>query len=215
MTSAFTTVTVASTGNGQRRSNAIGPHATNARRTRCPRSCGADPATRASTTSAVDTANTAVASHWRSAYARGLGGGSSASAACSLATALLATALTVTSASAEHIGLEDDGPPAWCGHGRAAAADSSFALARCREPHLSQLFIYSKFAKILVIGDYIRYHVRRTILLPNGCGSCLRCRLPRTPGGTRISPGWTATRSAGRIGRRGWTGCVSWTTTRS
>ena len=36
----------------------------------------------------------------------------------------------------------------------------------------------------------------RTILLPNGRGSCLRHRFPRTPGGTRISPGWTATRTA-------------------
>ena len=34
----------------------------------------------------------------------------------------------------------------------------------------------------------------RTILLPNGRGSCSRHRFPRTPGGTRISPGWTATR---------------------
>ncbi len=52
---------------------------------------------------AVDAANTAVASHGRSADARGLRGGSSASAECSLA-----TAVTVTSASAERIVLEDD-----------------------------------------------------------------------------------------------------------
>ena len=47
----------------------------------------------------------------------------------------------------------------------------------------------------------------RTILLPNGRGSCLRHRFPRTPGGTRISPGWTATRS----GRTGWPGPASTT----
>ena len=35
----------------------------------------------------------------------------------------------------------------------------------------------------------LRYHVRRTNLLPNGRGSCLRNRFPRTPGQTRISPG--------------------------
>ena len=35
----------------------------------------------------------------------------------------------------------------------------------------------------------------RTILLPNGRGSCSRHRFPRTPGETRISPGWTATRT--------------------
>src|SRR6266568_3019026 len=47
----------------------------------------------------------------------------------------------------------------------------------------------------------------RTILLPNGRGSCSRRRFPRTPGGTKISPGWTATRN----GRTGWTGPVSTT----
>src|ERR1700757_3662603 len=36
----------------------------------------------------------------------------------------------------------------------------------------------------------------RTILLPNGRGPCSRHRFPRTLGGMRISPGWTATRSA-------------------
>ena len=40
-----------------------------------------------------------------------------------------------------------------------------------------------------------------------GGGTCLRNRFPRTLGGTRISPGWTATRN----GRRGWTGPASTT----
>ena len=47
----------------------------------------------------------------------------------------------------------------------------------------------------------------RTILLPNGRGSCSRRRFPRTPGGTRISPGWTATPN----GRTGWPGPASTT----
>ena len=49
----------------------------------------------------------------------------------------------------------------------------------------------------------IRYHVRRIILLPNGRGSCPRHRFPRTPGGTRISPGWTATGRSGTGGLAG------------
>src|SRR6516225_9372730 len=47
---------------------------------------------------------------------------------------------------------------------------------------------------MLVTLNILRYHIRRTILLPNGCGSCLRCRFTGIPGGTRILPGWTATR---------------------
>ena len=47
---------------------------------------------------------------------------------------------------------------------------------------------------LLVMASNLRYNIRKTTFLPNGRGSCLRNRYPRTPGGTRISPGWTATR---------------------
>ena len=40
-----------------------------------------------------------------------------------------------------------------------------------------------------------------------GGGPCPRHRVPRTPGGTTISPGWTATRN----GSAGWTGPASTT----
>ena len=65
MTSVLARVAAASTGNGQRRSAAIRPHTTNARRRRCPRSCGyGPPPDTASVISAAHTASTAMASHW-------------------------------------------------------------------------------------------------------------------------------------------------------
>src|SRR5262249_15147405 len=75
----------------------------------------------------------------------------------------------------------------------------SLIRALCPRPVLLNLTYHPSFSiryipVILVILDCIRYHVRRTILLPDGCGSCLRYQFPRTTGGTRISPGWTATR---------------------
>src|SRR5439155_18006165 len=47
--------------------------------------------------------------------------------------------------------------------------------------------------------------------IPNGCGSCPRRRPLRTQSGTRISPGWTATRWRPRNARRRWTGSANWT----
>src|SRR6185437_4509684 len=71
MISAFATVATASTVNGQRRSSAIGLQATPTRRNCGPCWCGFGPAVTASATSAVHTANTTLASHWRRLIAAG------------------------------------------------------------------------------------------------------------------------------------------------
>ena len=56
----------ANTGNGQRRSNMIGPYTRSAARmSRCPRSWGPGASTRAHTASTVQAMSTTVASHWR------------------------------------------------------------------------------------------------------------------------------------------------------
>src|SRR6266496_5076255 len=78
--------------------------------------------------------------------------------------------------------------------------------------HASTLTPKNLFEYHVLSGDHKRYvllcskkSARRT-----GGAPCLRNLFPRTPGGTRISPGWTATRN----GSPGWTGPASTTSPR-
>ena len=115
MTMAFTAVTAASTGSGQRRRAAIGAQNTNARIRRWPRSCGYGPPVRASVIRAAHRVSMAPASHWDTPRAAGLRGGvpgprggAAGLRGGAAAGRCLATALTVTSGTGERIVLEND-----------------------------------------------------------------------------------------------------------
>ena len=64
---------------------------------------------------------------------------------------------------------------------------------QCLPPHSIRILDSTK-NKLVIMND-IRYHVLHGLISRTGGGTCLRNRFPRTLGGTRISPGWTATRN--------------------